>query len=247
MKKIILLISASIFLVSCKDNSDEAYLKDESLNPNQYLKEYYDRIELDNRGCSDVIIYKNLNVETPFKVKDFLKTDPNDIEKVKLALWLKQNGDEIVFDKSYNAIECVHRITDSAAYDYVRTRKVLDKMTLLEIKNEIKEKGGDYLTDNYKNYMDFKFSFLGNNISFDLKKTYKPTGDYFSIPLFRSIEKIHGLSDDSQFEFIKASLYGVDNRIVFSVVDSKMNKHFYDFSQIPPEINEVLYYSFSPL
>jgi hypothetical protein len=177
----------------------------------------------------------------------------SDYKKAHLAWWLNRYGKYICYEETYDIIECAHRIKDSAALEYVDLCKILDIKTLKQIKDELdnQTKQTNYFIrddyNKYENYMDFSFN-TSDEISFVLKSKYQETGDYFSIPLLRSIAKKYNLNNGSAFEFMKADYYGVKDRIVFAVTDSKNVRHFYDFSQIPPNAgSRILLRSFSPL
>lgn len=174
-----------------------------------------------------------------------------DFDKSFLASWLKKYGKYICFEETNEIILCAHEITDKAHYEYVNLCKVLDSMTVGQIKQELDSQSNQadfLLKDCYQQYMNFKFSNPDKKISFLLEPKYQNKGDYFSIPLFRSIVEKYNLNNGSSFEFLEADYYGVKDRIVFAITDSNNKKHFYDFSQIPPlGGTSVLYKSFSPL
>lgn len=245
---------ALILMAGCKD-FDNDFLIRKNLDPKTYLEDYYNNLDNSNNkienshnkfhssGCSDSIVFIEGGVKTNFNIRNFLITK-DDISKEKLATWLKEH--EISFSDSYDEIECIHEIKHEAALEYVSDLETKDKMTLGEIKKLIAKQGGDYAKDNYNNYLDFDFS-LFNNISFELSSVYKNKGDFYSIPLFRSIETKFGLTDSSIFEFHKAGLYGTTNRVIFSVKGSDGVIRYFDFSQIPPNITKVTHRLFSPL
>lgn len=219
------------------------YLESKEFNPDTYLQDYYEAIETAGI-CSDVIVLNNPDGTTQnFSVNQFLMAN-SDVTKEKLAAWLKLNDSMISFENAYDIIECAHMNDDERAYEYMNLIAPTDSMTLGSIKTRIANLGGLY-TDNYQHYLDFDFDTSGK-ITFSLITNYDPNAGCFSIPLFKSIEKNQGLSNNSIIEFRKVDLYG-PNRIVFSVLDNNGKPIFYDFSQIPPGTTVILRHLFSPL
>jgi hypothetical protein len=179
-----------------------------------------------------------------------------DIPKTEFAKWLHKNGKGICFKDMYPLIECVHRIEDKKVISQLKAlldgEVVKQTLTFQEIKDKVIAENGKYEEDCYENYLNFIFDF-DNVITFKLNKTYKPTGDYYSIPFIRSIYENHKTEIllkgmDTELIFFQAPLFSDVDQVVMAIKLDNGNYIYYDFSQIPPVYGGLSsYYSFSPL
>lgn len=186
-----------------------------------------------------------------------------DLYKEKLAKWLNENGKYICYEATYKTIECVHRITDKNMQEVISEYSVIDSKSFNELKAMFPskvagldiEKVGTSVQDctdiydlNYDYYMNFEVDWK-DRIDFTLSKTYKPTSDYYSLPLLRSIMVNNSITDltSKRFQFRKLSISGKFSQIIISVKLNDDSYAYYNFSQIPPGFEEGYYFKFSPL
>ena len=146
--------------------------------------------------------------------------------------WLQQNQLFIVFDVTYQYIECVHLISDEAEIEIVNRAPVVETMSFSALIEEIHALGGNFTFPNYNGYLRLS---QGENdalvLSFDAEYC---ESNCFSIPMFHSLLYINGLDVDTIITF-KHPEFGrfADKKFTLSIEVSPQVIKSYDFSQVP--------------
>lgn len=183
--------------------------------------------------------------------------DNKDYTKVNFAKWLNENGNYICFDDMYPIIGSIHEINKEKHPEVIEIIEMLrpnvkdiHKLSIQRIRELVHQKGGDYDHDNYDHFLDFEFNW-NDEITFNLSETYKPSGDYYSIPFIRSIyilNQNYMNETDNVLEFMMIPFTGQIDQIIISLKLNNGTYKYYDFSQIPPSSGGLsTYYNFSPL
>ncbi|WP_396158892.1 hypothetical protein [Flavobacterium sp.] len=234
-------------IIIAKDKFSNNALEAQTLYDN-FRSDYKDYLSTSTIGKSCGSEYSYFNVlKYVNKNKDFTKK--------MLSQWLYNNGKYICFLDTYPLIECVHKIDDTATLNKIDA--ILDgevvkySLTFNQIKSMIIAKGGKYEDDKYEYYLNFEIDW-DDKIAFNLSRTFKPVGDYYSIPFIRSIYEVNSTNlaakMDTPLEFFNFPLFSNAEQIIFRIKLDSGRYVYYDFSQIPPLMTGPdTYYNFSPL
>ena len=229
-------------------SDDEAEAQIKYGNFSSTYKDYLSTSTIGNKSCgTDDYFYFNV---TKFVI------DSADVTKKRLASFLNRYSKSICTKDMYVLIECIHKIDDAETIAIIKSMQgsvpEKHKLSFSKIKSMIAGYKGDYDNDNYLYYLNFEFDWKGN-ITFKLSETFKPTGDYYSLPFIRSIYEINKSSIqtndmDTKIEFFELPLFSAANQIVMALKLDNGSYAYYDFSQIPPiSTTAGSMFKFSPL
>lgn len=222
MFSVLLLLTGCKHVHSPNGECETLVVVDQTKIPN-----YDNWMEKNNAYIANVPLQKSTGESSCTEQKIYIES--SSISQVKYPEWLKANGHYICYNETYKYIECVHSIDTTTC---VISKKLRDKLTLAQIKAEIRRKGGDFEEENYDKYTSLSFD-ANKKLVISVVSRFDATTICYSIPLLRSVVAKYNLTDSSIFEFMQADM-STYRTIIFKVQDRTGINNYYDFSQIPP-------------
>ncbi|SCY08104.1 hypothetical protein [Flavobacterium caeni] len=164
---------------------------------------------------------------------------------LNLAGWLKLYGKYICFDRSAQFIECEHLFGETEQ-DNLEAAWVRATITVADIRKAFTDEQRDLNVERYEWYLKISFKWHEYGVNLKAVDKFYPGDNCFSAAFINSIITNRNLKDTDEIQIKRPKVKrpdGTSARTMVLSVKDDLERHYYNFSQVPQSAARSDYYS----